>query len=266
MWKYFVLWIGTLLTIPSFASIEPLFSVLELDGSQFEKEHALVVFDIDDTLTILEDPAFQRPNFKSFHADLFHQMMEPLSSKERIVSFTLPLLTTSGILIEPKSPAWIQTLQKNGIHVIGLTAAMGGTIGGVSVDKRRVDELHRVGIDFSNDLLPSETAILPNFQTPIFGNPPCYTRGILFTNEVDKGKVLVEFLKGISWKPKYIVFIDDRLEHLQAVEQALVQYDSTLQFQGFHFQTNPKCYQSLTMEEFEEKWAETIEMAIPKAI
>lgn len=184
-------------------------------------------------------------------------MMDSLSPKEKVVTFTLPLLMTQGKLIESKSPSSIKKLQEIGVKTIGLTAAMGGEIDKVSIEKRRVEELKRVGIDFSNSFELPET-IFSNFKKVIFGKPPVFKNGILFTNENDKGQVLVKFLKTIDWKPKQIVFIDDRLDHLQTVEKALSQYESAIEYMGLHFQTDPKCYQAIDAESFKERWTEVI--------
>jgi hypothetical protein len=256
-------WIGSLIfllgSVQSVAAIEPIWSIEEVEFGESERHDTLLIFDVDDTLTILREPAYQRPNFKHHHAELFFQLMHPLDTVERVVAFTLPLLTTPSDLIELQTPEKIQKLQLEGMKVIALTAAMAGEIDKVFVEDRRIAELRRVGIEFSFHELP--TQVLPNFECPIYGRPPTFKEGILFTNEVNKGEVLVAFLKTLAWSPKHIVFVDDRLEHLHTVEKALAEYDSEIRYQGFHFQSDPSCYQHVEPETFEQKWAEVADKA-----
>lgn len=249
------------ISISTFADIEPIFSISDVEILEAQKNETLVVFDIDDTLTILSEPAFQRPNFKSHHSELFAQIMDPLSLKEKVVAFTLPLLTTSGELIESVSPLSMQKLHTEGVKTIGLTAAMGGEIGQASLEERRIKELKRVGIDFSHSFLDLPEVVFPNFEKPIYGKLPVFKNGILFTNENNKGQVLVEFLKILDWKPKQIIFVDDRLDHLKAVENALLQYEPAIEYIGLHFQTDPQSYQTIDADRFKEQWTEIAEQA-----
>jgi len=239
------------------AIIESICTITDVSFVEWEENQGLAVFDIDDTLTILNEPAFHRPNFKLHHAENFARIMEPLSTEERLLAFTLPLLTTAGDLLEIQTPQVIRNLQSKGVKTIALTAAMGGRIRDAFIEDRRISELNRVGIDFAPSFPDVQgTIFFTNFQAPIFGSYPLFKSGILFTNENDKGDVLVEFLKALSWTPRQIIFVDDRIDHLYAVEKALSLFNPEIQFKGFHFLTDPTCYQAIDAENFREKWIE----------
>ncbi len=240
-----------------FSHIQTIHSIAEMDMFVKGNNQKLVAFDIDDTLTILSDPAFHRPNFKIHHATLFVKLMEPFSPEERMLAFTLPLLTTSGDLIEKEAPHFLAKLQKQkNIKTVALTAAMGGKIDGVSIEDRRFAELKRVGIDFSFSFPNLAETVFIDFRTPLMGSLPLFKNGIIFTNENDKGEVLVKFLKTIPWKPDEIIFVDDRIEHLQAVEKALHLSFPEIAFTGLHFKTNPAVYKNTDAEQFSKVWLE----------
>jgi len=243
-----------------FAEIDTIRSLTELKLLEV-LDTVLAVFDIDDTVTILKEPAFHRPNFKVHHAKTFANMMSSLTKKEQIVAFTLPLLTSPGVLLENETPQVIQMLQHKGVKTIALTAALAGKIHDSSIEDRRISELQRVGITFSSSFPDVQETEFYNFPPPIFGRYPLFKDGIIFTNENDKGKVLVEFLNSIQWKPGLIVFVDDRLEHLHAVEKALDESFPEIQFHGYHFQTDPACYEAVDESDFSHIWLEHVRLA-----
>lgn len=242
-----------------YANIAPLYSIKDLHQHIQNHNHILVVFDIDDTLTILSEPAFQRPNFKVHHADTFNKIISPLSEKEKLIAFTLPLLTTPSDLIEKDTSSFIEALQKNGIKTIALTAATGGRLAGVDIEDHRIEELKRVGIDFSKSFTEMSETAFAGFPIAEIGKSPFYKNGVILANEQDKGLVLGEFLKTIPWKPDLIIFVDDRIEHVQAVQNGLAIFDPHIHFKGFHYQNPTANYKMVEPELFNNKWIEVVE-------
>lgn len=244
-----------------FASIESISSLTEINISELKDHKALAIFDIDDTLTVLHEPAFQSVNFKQVHAGIFTKIMLSLSFDEKWTAFTLPLIMTPGDLIEEEAPAIIQKLQDSGIKTLALTAAPCGRIDGVLLEDSRFYELLRVGIDFSGSFPDILETQFTHFPKPIIGSFPLYKNGIIFSNDTDKGQVLIEFLKNISWSPEFVIFVDDRIQHLYAVEKALALFNPKIQFKGYHFKSNGSCYQVTDAEDFTNKWTEAIDYA-----
>lgn len=260
--KLRVLFILIFSPVTMFATIQEIQSLTEIAQIELDGHEAMAVFDIDDTLTILHEPAFQRPNFKMRYPEIFAEMMAPLSKEERLLAFTLPLVMTQGDLLEIETPEFILHFQDKGVKTIALTAALAGKFQDFIIDDRRISELKRVGIDFSNSFPALQETVFTNFQEPVIGSYPVFKQGVIFTNENDKGDVLVAFLKGLSWRPSLILFVDDRMEHLVAVEKALEAFNPEIEFKGFHFQANPAFYEPIELEHFRVKWMECIECAV----
>ncbi|KKK55230.1 hypothetical protein LCGC14_3076640, partial [marine sediment metagenome] len=63
----------------------------------------------------------------------------------------------------------------------------------------------------------SKTA--PKKENLYFKNGVLYKKGILFAKGIEKGRVLDQFLKKINFKPKSVIFIDDKLKYLDEVEK-----------------------------------------------
>ncbi|MBS0603689.1 MAG: DUF2608 domain-containing protein [Verrucomicrobia bacterium] len=244
-----------------FAVVVPIHSITHMELNLEEEKQVLVVFDIDDTLTILDEPAFQGPNFKVHHSSVFSSIMDPLSDIEKQLAFTIPLFTSSGDLIEIESPAFIADLHRNRIKTIALTAAPAGEIEGASLQDRRIAELNRVGIDFSPSFPDVGEIVFTDFNLPIVGTYPLYKKGVILTNNTHKGEVLVRFLKTIEWTPDEILFVDDRMSNIHDVESALKHFYPEITFKGFHFKTERVGYKQTDADNFCRKWIEMVEMS-----
>ncbi len=253
--------LGVFVTSLSFADVLSIHSIKEMKSHAEGKENVLVVFDIDDTLTILSDPAFHSTNFKIHHASVFKEIMSPLNPRERHLAFTIPLLTTASDLIEIETSQVIDELQNRGVKTIALTAAMGGEIEGVSIEDRRIKELNRVGIDFSRSFPDISEMIFSGFNAPINGRGPFFKLGVILANENDKGEVLVAFLQKIEWKPDLILFVDDRIEHVHAVQKAIGEFYPEIECKGFHYNTDHVPYAKLESEQFSKQWVDLAEKA-----
>ena len=66
------------------------------------------------------------------------------------------------------------------------------------------------------------------------GPPPLYSRGVLYDSPEDaKGPVLEAFLNHIGYRPKRIVFVDDKEPNLESVAAACKRMD--IDFVGMHY-------------------------------
>lgn len=64
--------------------------------------------------------------------------------------------------------------------------------------------------------------------------PTLYAEGVLFTGEYNKkGQIFVRFLSIIEKKPKKILFIDDKLSHIEEVGRAVEELG--IEYTGIHF-------------------------------
>jgi len=112
--------------------------------------------------------------------------------------------------VEKVTPSIIRQLQDRGIRVMGLTART------LDIINKTFAQLESAGIDLNRSPVPSNTV---EFQSDDVAR---YEKGILFVGESnDKGKALVQFLQQSRHLPAKIVFVDDKLRHVQNVERAL---------------------------------------------
>jgi CobQ-like glutamine amidotransferase family enzyme len=163
---------------------------------------ALVIFDMDDTLIVYRDES-------------------------------LPPALTESIISD-----LIKNLQNKGIATIALTkttikdALTKTTLGDLSQEELRSKELLNVGIDFSRSF--REFAIFNNL--PLYeGHYPLLSKGIIYTNNIPKGKVLLAFLDKLEaqLKPSLIIFFDDRLDNVLDVKKAVE--ERNIKYVGFYY-------------------------------
>lgn len=252
-----------------FATIEQISSIQNLNN-YFDSADTktLGVFDIDETLLVPEDPAFQKPNLKK-HASIIHGIKEGLPLEHQDLLSNLILTATHSQLIELISPQFIKLHQTRGMRLIALTAAMTRLFENDYLPKMRYQELLRNGIDFSSAFPAIQELHLVNMPMCNKGYPVFYS-GVLCSNgdfqrqksASSKGKALCEFLKNVGWIPNKVIFIDDKLYNLEEMEKALSDFDPTITYQGFHFVGA----QSLVSPEIserlmEEKWKKLLQKA-----
>ncbi len=124
--------------------------------------------------------------------------------------------------VEKDTPALIKQLQSKGVRVMGLTART------VDIVDKTFAQLKSIGISLN--------------QPPIHDKPvdfhlddlARFENGILFVGEQnDKGEALVQFLRRSHYLPAKIIFIDDKLRHVENVEKALSKTGA--RFLGFRY-------------------------------
>ena len=115
---------------------------------------------------------------------------------------------------EPKIGLIIKALQSIGIPVFALTAR------GPTILQETIQQLHDIGIDFSNNRMSASHA------AP-------YNTGIICCNGLNKGHALGHFLSHCYQKPRHIIMLDDKnyhLDHIKTVVEPL-----QIDFSGFRY-------------------------------
>ncbi|MGZ3632803.1 MAG: DUF2608 domain-containing protein [Parachlamydiaceae bacterium] len=116
-------------------------------------------------------------------------------------------------------PLLIQSLQEQGIAVLAFTSR--GRNAWYSSNIQKIDlitekVLFSLGLDFSKTTLPPE---LKNLSIA-FSN--YYHDGIIYAgNTLEKGALLEEILDTTNYRPSKIIFVDDKIDSLQGIEEAL---------------------------------------------
>lgn len=170
----------------------------------------LVIFDIDNTLIY---PKTLIGSEQWFYAMVEKYKAEGKDTQEAINTILPQSFELLEYLpmepIEPTTVSIIQDLKQRGIVTIALTARS------LDLTYRTLDQLANMGIHF-NGTGP--------IQCPLVygkGKPALYMEGILFCGNHAKGEVLVHWLNQINYHPKKIIFIDDKMKNIEAVEKLL---------------------------------------------
>lgn len=213
-------------------------SIIEVkDLHQFEQElhqisqDTLVVFDVDYTLIVPQDRILH-PSGEQLRQKYFKELAPKFSPEKYSELISRIFLERKIQLVNQNIPALILQLQNKSIKVIALTAMNTGKFGHIlNQEDWRIAELKQFNIDFSK-AFPIHPFIMFDL-TQAKGSTPIFKEGILFSASLTKGEALREFLNKIQWKPQYIIFIDDRMEHLLSVQKEAELMG--IHFNGFHY-------------------------------
>ena len=228
----------------------------------FDVFETLGVFDIDDTLLMPADPAFHKPNLKKCAAIKTLKEQLPVDHQDLISNFVL--MSSASQLIESNSPLFIQDLQRRGVRLMALTAAMTRQFGEVYIPQIRYEELKNNGIDFSLGFPTIDHHSFTDIKMCNQGYPAYYS-GVLCSNgdyqrhkdATPKGEVLCAFLRKAAWMPSKVVFIDDKLYNLEEMARALHHFDPRIVYQGLHyFGVHSVLSPSISEELLVTKWKE----------
>jgi hypothetical protein len=219
-----------------------------VDGIKNKKE-LLIIFDCDDVLVIKKDPIGQAENMKVL-VEILTEIEKHTPKKDFSQLLCAILVTNKQELIEHEMPSVVRHIQDQGIKTVILTQIAPGKYEDVnSVEEFRVQMLHSFGYHFENSWPELEslefknlektraTATTMNFMETS-KNYPVFYKGILFCGFSSKQEVIDEFIKRISFKPRTIVFIDDRQSYLNVVKQYCD--DNNIEFLGIHYTGNIK--------------------------
>lgn len=191
-------------------------------------KNVLCLFDIDDTLIDnpfdLGSPPWrnwvrktlpQHPNFVLFDAlTLYIAKNAPYKA------------------VEPSTARLISDLQESGVTAFGFTARGRSewyTTKLDGVDRFTHRQLEQVGIDLKRTPVPEE---LKSLSADYFFN------GIIFAKHIPKGDLLKILFKDLHYAPALILFVDDKLEQIKSVEEALK--EAGIPFIGFWYRRSEK--------------------------
>lgn len=194
---------------------------LDLLEKQLKKldKRDLVVFDMDDVLIVPQDAILHAKAEKQRNAIAAHYSTHYTKHPRNHLE-SLVWKSAKTILVEPHVAALIQKLQKRGVKVIVLTAVKVGSFGLIEDTVAfRIEELRDKGIDLKHSF-PHIAAITLNELEQDKG-APAFRHGVMLSHHIPKGKVLAAFLKKIKWKPRSLIFVDDRFANVTSVENEL---------------------------------------------
>jgi len=193
----------------------------------------LVIFDVDDVVMEPRDQILQSPYRNSLEP--LYQDLEKRFPEEEVKKLgSIIYLSRQNKLVDLKLLPLFKLIEEKKAPFIFLTNSWVGPFGKIpSLEDWRITELKRLGIPLSQAFLATQAftfKALPSQDPQRF---PLFKEGILFTCEVEKGKVLGAFLNQISFQPHQIIFIDDKEKYLRSV--ATFCHQAKIAFKGFHY-------------------------------
>ena len=231
-------------------------------------EHSLVVFDVDDTLLVSDTRILSmgNDNARALWLPLYQRLNKGIGNERFRYLFSKVWVGLTQELVDPQMPAVINAIKEMGAKVIVLTSSDTGKLGViVNCEEFRKKELKKFGLDFSTSFSEYEHLNLPDPSGE--DKKPVFYRGILCTDQVDKGTVLDEFFKAINWKPINIIHLDDGYKHVVSVAQ--IAQKRGIEFLGLHYHgatdlpcdIEPEVAQFMLKHLFEhEEWLTTDEV------
>lgn len=186
-------------------------------------EDTLVLLDLDDTVISTPLDRWVRPSIFYHFRD---QQLEkyphysPKQAGDRLdhllvpVFLRLPYELTDGVL-----PEAISQLQKKGIKVLGFTAREEVVI------PETMKTLKGLNVAFESTLMEGEFSMENKHSLYV-------KEGVVFIGHGNsKGTALIALLKsGKLGKPKKVLLVDDRMEHLKTTDEAVKTWDKSLEF------------------------------------
>lgn len=255
MKQVLMLWICIGFTL--YANVIPLTTWSEAE-TYFQKANidAWVVFDVDLVLIQPKDPLFQAKNAKA-HFDIMRGVLQTIPPEKKEVFWQIMINQADHILLDECIPQTIKNLQQKCIPTMALTNTLTGSMTDVPcIVCKKIRTLRQLGIDFSCN--PPCSGALTFDQFPSFrGSYPIYMQGVLFINgkSTTKGPALVALMNILGKTPKTVFFIDDLIENLHNVEQALRCFDPSIEYTGLLF-SGAQHYPSppVSANDFQEAW------------
>jgi hypothetical protein len=223
----------------------------------------LAIFDVDMVLIQPSEPAFQMTNMKRFSA-ICKRVMKEVPADKQMMFLSLMTISSHPILIDDRTPYFLDQLMQKGIPAMALTANLTGAFGPVkSMERCRVNALKLLGIDFAKSA-PYQNPIVFDELASFRGHYSTYLDGVLFVNgtTVSKGEAFLAFLAKSEFCPNKVIFIDDKEDNLKSVETAIQTLDKSIDYLGLHYLGAQK-YPSreISEEEFESKWEQLASQA-----
>jgi len=219
VYRSFFLTLFILITALGFSEIRTIHSFKEAEKELNNVDaNSLVLFDVDEVLIRPAD-ALLTPSGGTFAG------WEKVPKEQFDDFLSIMIGATQYTLVDPDAPQVVADLKKRGVPTLGFTACRTGAFATIpSMENWRFKQLNQLGIDFSPSF--TKECSFPELVGENV-NPPLCKKGILFCGDFyipkksSKGLLLDAFLDRFKLHPSKVVFFDDDLKNLVAVEEIL---------------------------------------------
>jgi len=196
-------------------------------------KNTLVIFDVDDVLVTAKDQILQ-PMYKNYNNSLAKEIEKRHSKAEAENLWSIILLAYADELVDPRLPLLIRDIQAREVKLLALTNLLTGSFGKIlSIEDWRIARLEHFNIRFSDSWIGLPQKRFMNFNPKDPRRFPAFKKGVLFAAGFPKGEVLQAFLHYSNFKPKMIIFIDDKQHHLESIESFCSKQE--IDFVGFEY-------------------------------
>jgi hypothetical protein len=176
----------------------------------FVTEDTLVLLDIDDTLLIPVQMLGCDEWFKHrLELHLKNGMTFSHALDLALAEWEAIRHITEMEIVEPGSEDIVRDMQKKGVKMLGLTTQ------GIALSYRTVKQLQSHHINFLDSSPFKEPFYFEEKDQGVL-----YRKGILFTSGTAKGEALFKLCDHHNFRPKRIVFVNDKDTHLKDVEES----------------------------------------------
>jgi hypothetical protein len=187
------------------------------------QHNTFVVFDLDNTLVestqdLGSDQWFVKLMEEAYRLSPGQETIELVLAIYYAVQRQVTLQT-----VEQQTISLITLLQDLNIPIVVLTAR------GDKICRSTIEQLKRIGIDFSKQWSNIEYLLKINDRTPT----AFFSNGIIFCDGNDKGKCLFSFFQAIKNQPAHVLMVDDKEKHLRSVQAAIEAYQG--KFTGIRY-------------------------------
>lgn len=190
-------------------------------------EETFFVFDIDRTLVKTKEPASSNSAIYTY-MDFLKSLESKLSKEQTEEMYNLSVGNSEIQFMDEETLPFVNDLKQKNANMIVLTATLSGK---VQEQERfevfRVKAFNELGLNLQTNLFGENDFVLEEFA-PFRGNRPVFYNGFAFSNGIrsknHKGDVLLGLLDRMSFKPKKIVFVDDRLQNCKDVMKSLTEH------------------------------------------
>ncbi len=198
-------------------------------------QDSLVVFGVDETLQTTK----QTVGGDHWFCDSVRIYQEEGFSFEEALAKTLPDYMklqnmTQVKAVESSTPALVHKLQSSGVKVIGLTAR------NAELAYTTLRQLRSIEVDLDRNPVKIKGLNLSSHF------PVKYIEGVLFAQNNHKGEVLFDMVKFSDYPLKKVIFIDDKIEHIQQVEEMCRAHD--IEYVGFRYGANDASHEAYKSE------------------
>ncbi len=187
-------------------------------------QNTLVVFDLDDTLI----RGFGAATDEWFRAHV-KELVDAGKTASEAIDMVLPAYaaaqcTTRVQFVENSAPDILTELRTRKIRTIALTSR-----GRKELFAATFRQFSDLGITLKQD----DPAWQQMFTLEPLRGETRYQDGIIFCDGNNKGAALEVFFERLGYRPTHIIFVDDSLGNLQAVEKLAEKLH--IRFNGFHY-------------------------------